>query len=173
MKTSLGSPSNQFVFAGMTVLMTSDHSWKCMNLLLDINALELVMTLTNSFGDLMSAMYYLFACFSMFNSMLIKPLSLLRFIMSKRPFCCVLLRLIRSEPSLERIQTVGHKNVSLNYAMHLFYTDQVDEYTLVEHKSALSILVAPHPASCWPNTEMLNVKPFTKKTQPKVRYWPV
>lgn len=37
--------------------------------------------------------------------------------------------------------------------MHLFYTDQVDECTTPEHKSALSILVVPHPASCWPNTK--------------------
>lgn len=140
--------------------------------------LELILKLTNLFCDLISAVYYLFACFSMFNSMLMKALSLQRFIMSKRPFCCetcVLLQLIWSEPSLERIQTVGHKNVSLNYAMHLFYTDQVDEYTLVEHKSALSILVAPHPASCWPNTKCWMSSHLPKKhcERPDIRpVWP-
>lgn len=48
-------------------------------------------------------------------------------------------------------------------ALHLFYTDQVDNYTARTHKSQLSILVVPHPASCWPNTEshtiLLKVKP--------------
>ncbi len=36
-------------------------------------------------------------------------------------------------------------------SVHLFYTDQVDEHTVSEHKSAFTIVVVPHPASCWPS----------------------
>lgn len=63
---------------------------------------------------------------------------------------------------VEKRQTV-YKLSSVNVSIVcLLYTDQVDEYSVPPHKSALSILVFPHPASCWHRHKMLNVKQTLK-----------
>lgn len=74
---------------------------------------------------------------------------------------CVLFPMILSRPSLERIQS-AIKTSALT--MHLFYTDQVDKYTAKERKSAFSVSVLPHPASCWSKTKCWMLTKSSKRS---------